>query len=123
MMATVTDGTTSLDLGYVTEAIDPVLEKTTLRTAGGNLRSVTSGERLRFKAQARLSKADYRTFINLLKNGASNYFFTPTDDEEWTDLYPTTTWPLNANIYNIKRAWDNRTKFYVDFMVESVSYV
>ena len=122
-MATITDGTTSLDLGKTTETIDPVLEKTTVRTAGGNLRSVTSGERLRFRCQARLSPANYRTFIDLLNNGASNYFFTPTDSTQWTNLYGSTTWPLIANIYNIKRAWDNRSYYYVDFFVESVSYV
>jgi len=122
-MSIVTDGTTSIDLGNTNETIDPILEKSSKRTGGGNVRSITSGERFGMLVEARLTPATYRSFLDLMNNGASSYFFTPTDTTQWTDLYPAATWPLNANIFNISRSWDNRSYYYVKFEVESTSYV
>jgi len=122
-MATVSDGTTNIDIGTSDERIDATIEKSTTRTAGGNYRSVTGGERLAFSVKCRLTPAVFRTLLDLLKNGASSYYFTPNDSSTISDLYPTTTFPLNCNITNLKRSWDNRSYYYVSFTVESSSYV
>lgn len=122
-MATITDGTTTLDIGMADERLDPILEKSSKITAGGNIRSITSGERLRIAIDCRLTPAKYRTLLNIIKSGATNYYFTPNNSTtEYTDLYPNTTWPLNCNIDSIKRKWDNRSYYYVSFIVEAVSY-
>ncbi len=122
-MATISDGTTDLDLGSSIETIDPQLEKSSKRTGGGNIRAITGGERFKMSVQARLTAAQYRTFIDLMNNGANEYFFTPSDSTQWTDLYPATTWPLSIDLTGLRRQWDNRTSYYVDFTVESASYV
>ena len=122
-MASVTDGSTTIDLGKCDETIMPMLEKTSKRTGGGNIRSITSGERLGFQIKARVTPAVYRTLLDLLQNGASNYYYTPNSTTEFTGLYPSTTFPLNANIYNLSRDWDNRSYFYITFDVESTTYV
>jgi len=122
-MAIVSDGTTDVDLGLSFETIDPGLEKSSKRTGGGNIRSITSGERFKMDVRSRVTPTLYRTFLDLMQNGASNYFFTPSDTTQWEDLYPDISWPLNANIYNISREWDKRDIFYINFKVESTSYV
>lgn len=122
-MAIISDGTTEIDLGKTAETIGPGLEKTSKRTGGGNIRSITSGERFKMDCRSRGTPAVYRSLLDLMKNGASSYFFTPTDTSQWTDLYPLTTWPMNANIFDIKREWDNRGIFYIKYKVESTSYV
>ena len=122
-MCKISDGTTEIDFGKSTEKIIPGLEKTSKVTAGGNIRSITAGERFRMNVTIRCTPAVYRSFLNLMNNGASNYYFTPSDTTEWDDLYPDITWPLNANIYSINEDWNNRGYYYVAFRVDSTSYV
>nr|BDD44680.1 hypothetical protein 10 [Legionellales bacterium] len=122
-MAIISDGTTEIDFGRADETVLPGLEKTTKVTAGGNIRSITAGERFKMRVIVRVTPAVYRSFIDLMNNGASNYYFTPTDTTQWDDLYPDITWPLNVDISGIDRDWDNRSYYYVSFNVESVSYV
>ena len=122
-MAKVSNGTTEIEFKYAIERIDPLLEKTSKRTGGGNIRSITSGERLNFSVQVRSTPAKYRLLLNMLKDGSSNYFYEPNDTSEWSDMYSSTLFPLNANFTNVKREWDRRDIYYIKFDVESVSYV
>lgn len=120
-----TDGTTTLTFSNSDENINPVLEKNTKRTAGGNTRSITGGERALFNVTVRLTPTQYRTLLNLLNNGADNYFFTPQDSTDtWmTSLYPDISFPLNVNITETARKWDNRSYWYVEMQAESTGYV
>jgi hypothetical protein len=122
-MAIVSDGTTDLDLGLCEEKEMGGLEKSTKTTAGGNRRSITAGERFAMDVKARLTPAEFRSLRDLLNNGSSNYYFTPSDTTQWTDLYPDITWPLNVDISAPIRDWDNRSRYYVSFGVSSTSYV
>jgi hypothetical protein len=122
-MAKVTDGTTEIDFGKCMETVMPSLEKATKTTAGGNFRAITAGERFRMEVKPRVTPAVYRSFIDLLNNGASNYYFTPSDTTQWTALYPDITWPLNVDISSPMKDWDNRSYYYISFEVVSVSYV
>lgn len=121
-MATLSDGTTDIDLGKVNERINPMLDKSSKRTAGGNIRSITAGERLSFAVDIRATPAVYRSILDLMVNGSTNYYYTPNDTSEFVGLYPATTFPLNCNINNLKRTWDNRSQFYISFDVEAISY-
>jgi hypothetical protein len=70
----------------------------------------------------RTTNALTRSLKNLLNNGASNYWFTPTGT--WnTSLFNNITFPLNVNVTDIKIEWHNDDVFYVTMQVESVSYV
>ncbi len=122
-MAIVSDGITEVDLGLSNEKIIPGIDKSTKRTGGGNIRAITSGERFRMDVTCRISDTLYRTLLDLLLNGSNNYFFTPSDITEWTRLYPDINFPLNSDISSPTREWDKRNIYYVNFNVESVSYV
>ncbi len=122
-MAIVSDGVTTVDLGLSFEIPAPGVEKSTTLTGGGNTRSITSGERFRMSVESRVTATLLRTFLDLMLNGASSYFFTPSDITQWSALYPRINFPLNSNIFNISRQWDRRTLYYVNFDVESTSYV
>ena len=119
----ITDGTTSLtfaDSEEIVESFD--LDKTSKKTAGGDYRSIVAGERYNITSRFRTTNALTRSLKNLLNNGASNYFFTPTGT--WnTSLYSNITFPLNVNVTNIQLEWHNDDIFYVTMHVESTSYV
>jgi hypothetical protein len=121
----ISDGTTDLTYEYSDESINPVIERSNKRTAGGNMRTVTGGERLTVSTTFRTTGTGYRNLINLLNNNADNYFFTPQDSDKqyWSDLYPDITFPINATFSNITRTWDNRSKWWVSMEVQSTSYV
>jgi hypothetical protein len=121
-MAIISDGITDITLEYADERIDPVIERSSTVTAGGNIRSITGGERINFVVKSRVTPAIYRSLLNLITNGALQYFYTPNDTTDWSDLYATTTFPLNVNINTIKREWDNRGIYYITMELESVSY-
>ena len=119
-----TDGTTTVTIQYSDDKISPIIEKTTKRTAGANVRQITGGERLTITSRVRVTPAKYRELIDLLTNNADNYFFTPEDStlSWWADLYPNLTFPVNGSITNVIREWDNRDYWYVTFNIETTSY-
>jgi hypothetical protein len=119
----ITDGTTALTFADSEEIINTFdLDKTTKKTAGGDYRSVVAGERYNITSRFRTTAANLRSLKNLLNNGASSYFFTPTVDSSST-LFTNITFPLNVNITDIKIEWYNERVYYVTMAVESVSYV
>lgn len=119
----ITDGTTTLTFNDSEEIIDDFdLDKTSKKTAGGDYRSVTTGERFDLTSRFRTTAANIRSLKNLLNNGATDYWFTPT--RSWDDdLYTNITFPLNVNITKIKFEWYNTTVYWVTMKVESTSYV
>ena len=124
MMAVFSDGTT--DLTYASdETYQLPVEKTTKRSGGGNLKSITSGERLSIGVRLRLTPAQYRALLNLFSNNADNYYYTPEDStKSWmSDLWPNVTWPINVNYSTISNEWNNRGYWYVVLGVDSTSYI
>lgn len=116
-----TDGTTTVTLVNSDETLDPIIDKSTKQSVGGDLKSITAGERARFEVRVRGTPAQVRELLDLLKNNADAYWFTPR--ETFTDLYPDIDFPLKCNVTNFTRDWDNRSYYYISFVVESVSYV
>ncbi len=67
-MGIFSNGTTNIT--YDTdESIKDTIEKTTKRTGGGNLRTITSGERVEFRIDIRVTPTEYRALLELLKDG------------------------------------------------------
>jgi hypothetical protein len=123
-MAVFSDGTT--DLTYSSdETYQLPVEKTTKRAGGGNLKSITSGERLSIGVRLRLTPAQYRSLLNLFSNNADNYYYTPEESEKsWmSDLWPNVTWPINVNYSSISNEWNNRGYWYVVLGIDSTSYI
>ena len=120
-----TDGTTTVTLDPSNDAINPEIEESTKRTAGGNVRHIVGGERFNVTSTVRATPAQYRSLIDLLNNNADNYFFTPAESTEswWADLYPSISFPLNCVVTDINRDWDNRGYWWVKMKVKSTSYV
>jgi hypothetical protein len=119
----ITGDTASLTFTDSEEIINSFdLDKTSKKTAGGDYRSIVAGERYDITSRFRTTAANLRSLKNLLNDGSSSYFFTPTVDSSST-LFTNLTFPLNVNITNIKIEWYNERVYYVTMMVESTSYV
>jgi len=119
----ITDGTTTLTFTDSEENFNDFdIEKTRKMTAGGDWKSIVAGERFDIKSRFRTTPENLRLLKDLLNNGSSNYWFTPTVD--WSsDLFPDITFPLRVDITKIKIEWHNGSYYYVTMDVESVSYV
>jgi hypothetical protein len=124
-MAIISDGSTDITIEFVDEEINPNLEKSEKRTAGGNARSITGGERLILDLKLRLTPSQVRSITNLFKNNANNYYYTPEDStaDYWSELYPSLSFPYNATFSKLVRDWDNRSKWYYKMVVTSTEYV
>jgi hypothetical protein len=118
---TLTDGTTSITVNYADEQYETILEKTSTRTAGGNIRSTTGGERFRISVRVRVTESECRSIMALLTNNAETYYYTP--DTDFSTLYPDLSFPIAADISEIKREWNNNTVIYLNFTVEALGYV
>ena len=101
------------------------VSETIKRTAGGNLRKIVGGERLKLKLKMRLTPAQYRSVITLLTNNANNYFYTPEESTAsyWSDLYPSLSFPVNITYTDLDKEWDNRKHWYVNLDAEVTNYV
>jgi len=124
-MAIISDGTTDITIEFVDEDINPAIEETIKRTAGGNLRKITGGERLGLNLELRVTPSQYRSVLSLLTNNADNYFYTPEESTAsyWSSLYPDLEFPLNITYTNLKRTWDNRGYWYIKMDAEFTNYI
>lgn len=91
----ISDGVTSLTfLGTTDDAL--VLEKDTASTSGGLLRSQTAGVRAAFSERdVRMTQDELRALMNLLNNGAVQYYYTPT---QIPSSFSPTDFPMAVNI-------------------------
>jgi hypothetical protein len=124
-MAILQGGSDSVTIEFVDEKIEPIVEETVRRTAGGNLRKTTGGERLQIGLTMRLTPAQYRSLLTLITNRSQTYSYTPEDSTAsfWSDLYPDLTFPINCLFNRIEKDWDNRSHWYVTLEMESVEYL
>lgn len=113
------DGTTDITVTQANEVFRVDIEKSTTTAAGGRLKSQTAGKRIGFKVDIRTTQAVYASILTLLTNGAAHYYYTP---EETYALFSSVTFPIEVNVTNLKRDWDNRTAVYVSFDAESIDY-
>ncbi len=56
----ITDGTTELTFSPSNDKINPDIEASTKRTAGGNVRRVVGGEKFKVNTTVRITSAEYR---------------------------------------------------------------
>ena len=74
----ISDGTTDLTFLEAGGNPDPELIDSERVTAGGIIKVQPVGERYVEEVSIRLNGAQYRQLLDLLQNGASNYYYTPT---------------------------------------------
>lgn len=119
-MAIITDGTTTVTIPYVNEVPDPEIITASKMSASGSIKGQTSGERLKFKCDARVSSALFRSLLDLLTNASPYYYYTPEDTH---GFYSGVSFPLEVRIDKVSHKWDNRNTYYINFTVEGVDYV
>jgi len=119
-VAIISDGSTDITIQYVDEKPQPQLITADKMSASGAIKSQTSGERLVIKCEARMTASQLRSVLDLLKNTASTYFYTP---EETHGVYADVLFPIEARFSELKHKWDNRSFYYVTWKVESVDYL
>jgi hypothetical protein len=116
----ISDGTTDIEVLYADEIADPIIDEDSAMSAGGFIKTQRSGKRFKMDVKIRASAAEYMALLNLLTNGSPRYYFTPNDTH---GIYSDVTFPLEVGISDLKRSWDNRTYYYLDFTVESAGYI
>ncbi len=74
----ISNGTT--DVEFVTNRLVDftAMEKSTGRTSGGNITQLIVGHRFTGLEKIRSTGAEYKTLIDLLVDGSTSYFYTPT---------------------------------------------
>ena len=119
-MAIISDGTTDITINYVDEKAEFGLIEASKMSASGAIKSQVSGERFKLTCKFRTTATNLRALLNLLKNGADYYYYTPEDTH---GIYSDLTFPLACYISKVKYVWDNRSTYYGSFSVESTDYI
>lgn len=122
-MSIISDGTTDITLNGVTSDDFQILDKSTRKTAGGGTRSIVAGRKFVTVEKYRLTGAEYLTLIELLDNGSTQYYFTPSTIP---DHMSSDDFPLLCNISAPKKerqAGGGDKKYYITIEFESVNYL
>lgn len=122
-MSIITDGTTSITTTGVLSDDFLNLEQSTRKTAGGGTRTIRTGARFVIEETYRLTGTEFRSLIDLLTNGATQYYFTPSTVP---DFMESTDFPLLCNIGIIKKkrhVGGGTKKYYMTVKIEGVSYI
>jgi len=116
---TITDGVTTLTFADSDLRSDSEIEYGEARTVGSVVKTQISGERFTATDSIRITGAQYRTLIDLLKNNAADYYYTPTTVPP---EYSSTNFPMKARINVAKkstRAYNGAIYYYVDLNIIS----
>ena len=122
-MSIISDGET--DLTFVGVNVDDFqnLDKSTRKTAGGGTRSIVAGRKFVAIEKYRMTGAEYKELIELLDNGSTQYYYTPSiipdhmNDEDF---------PLLCNISAPKKdsqAGGGVKKYFITLEFEGVDYL
>ena len=122
-MGIFSDGSTDITIDFIDETPIPTLDKAVRRSAGGKLKSQTSGQRWAMNLRFRTTGAVSQSLLDLLDNGADEYYYTPNDTHTLYTANNKVTFPINVVFSKIKREWDNRSKYYMSILAEAVSYL
>ncbi len=114
------DGTTDIEVEYANEVNIPVIDKSTRTSASGNIKSQTSGKRFALQVKCRTTATIATAMYEMLTNGAAAYYYTP---EENHAPFSSSLYPIEVSVSDFKIEWDNRSTYYLNFKVESVSYL
>ena len=119
-MAILSNGTINITIPETDEVIQPSIEKINKKASGGDLKQQVGGERLKIKCKARVPAALFRSIVDMLKDGSEEYFYTT---EVTHPFYANVVQPIPVQVSDVGQQWDNRKFHYIDFMIESISYI
>jgi len=96
----ISDGTTTLTFIDAGGNPDSEIISSERITASGRIKSQSSGERYSEMVNIRLTGAEYRQLLDLLKNGATEYYYTPSSIPP---EYSASDFPMTVRIDNIRK--------------------
>lgn len=119
----ITDGTTTLTFTGTRFDDFTNVEKSTSTTAGGNKRSTTAGHRFIVKEGIRETGTVYGQLVALLTNGATTYYYTPTNVP---DYLSSSDFPMRVNIEpptKKRHVGGGTKKYYIELAIEGSAYL
>lgn len=119
----ISDGTTNLTFTGTRHDDFLNVEKSRNVSAGGRIKSQTSGRRFVVVENIRCTAAQVETLIELLTNGASYYYYTPTNTPGYME---SGDFPMQVNIDMPKKTgfdWNGAKYYHVELNIESTDYV
>lgn len=122
--AIISDGVTPFTLSNFTLDDDLIIDESEDRTSGGRITSQQSG--MRYGAtlkNVRLTAAQYKTFCELISNGANFYTYEPSTAP---DLVASTEFPMQVRVRRPKKndqAYNGGLIFYCDIEIEGIEYI
>lgn len=117
------DGTTTLTFNQSWLNPDQTLSVSTSVTAGGRVKMQTGGERFEGEEIMRVNGSDLRALYTLLKSGATEFYYTPTDTPP---EYTSVTFPITVAITDIKKttkAYNGNIIYHVSMNVTGTEYI
>ncbi len=119
----ISDGTT--DLTYTGTMTDDFLgvEQSSTRTSGGSTRTIRAGKRFIVVEEIRITGDELESLIDLLTNGAEDYFYTPTTTP---DYMSSTDFPMPVDISIPKKTGidgGGTKRYYVSLKIIGADYL
>jgi hypothetical protein len=119
----ITDGTTSLTFNgtRVDDFIN--IEKSRKVSAGGSIKSQTSGSRFAVIEELRLTGSEWDSLHALLTNGADTYYYTPTTTP---DYMSSSDFPMSVFIdvpTKTRHVGGGTKRYYIRLRIEGVDYL
>ena len=119
----ISDGTT--ELTYLGTQVDDslIIEQSSTTTGSGSSRTIRAGKRFFNVENIRITGAQYKTLTDLLMNGASEYYYTPTHD---LGIVDTTDFPMPVKIgmpSKISQHYDGVKYYILQLTFSGVDYL
>jgi hypothetical protein len=120
----ITDGVTTFTIENCTVDDDLKIDESEDITSGGRITSQQSGMRyVSTLKNVRMTASEYKTFCELISNGANNYTYNPS---VIPDLVSSTAFPMKMRIRRPKKndqSWNGGLIFYCDIECEGIEYL
>ena len=113
--------TDSIEVDYADEIPNIIIDNTNRITAGGQIKTIVSGERFSLGVRVRVSQLQYRILINLLRSSQGTLYYTP--EQDYSIMYPTVAFPLMVSITDIKQEFKGGVVQYISFTVTGTEYI
>jgi len=115
----ISDGTTELTFTEAGGNPDSVIIDSEKITAGGIIKVQNVGERYVEDVKIRMNGAELRQLMDLIQNGASNYYYTPS---ETPPEYDNDNFPMKVRISGLEKmtkAYNGEIKYHVTIKIRS----
>ena len=111
----------TIEILYADEVPLIKLDTTRRVSAGGDYKTIPTGERFALNVSVRVNNTNLRTLLDIIMGGSETLYYTP--EEDYSTLYPTVSFPLKVSMTNYKISDYSGIQKYITFSVESVAYI